>query len=146
MSHFGFVHTSFPGSLCIDRVPSTAVTPWLCTCIHQFLDHCALIQVLSAAVTPEFVHTFFFFLNTHLSCLAGCLSMIVWTHAVLGVLYACFVFLYLHLFSTIEHVSHGKAPQKFTHHYDYYYHYYYTSLPGSLCTDMGSQCCYHTLA
>ena len=29
-----------------------------------------------------------FSLNTHLYCLVGCLSMIVWTHAVLGVLYA----------------------------------------------------------
>ena len=45
---------------------------------------------------------------THLYCLVGCLSMIVWTHAVLGVLCACV--LYLHLFGAIEHVSHGKAP------------------------------------
>ena len=37
-----------------------------------------------------------------LYCLVGCLSMIGWTHAVLGVLYACV--LYLHLFSTAEHV------------------------------------------
>ena len=43
----------------------------------------------------------------HLYCLVGCLSIIVWTHAVLGVLYACV--LYLHLFNAIEHVSHGKA-------------------------------------
>ena len=35
--------------------------------------------------------------------------MVVWTPAVLGVLYACFVILYLHLFSAIGHVSHGKA-------------------------------------
>ena len=40
-------------------------------------------------------------------CLVGCLSMVVRTPAVLGVLYACV--LYLHLFSAIEHVSHGKA-------------------------------------
>ena len=33
--------------------------------------------------------------------------MIAWTDAVLGVFYACV--LYLHLFSAIEHVSHGKA-------------------------------------
>ena len=32
---------------------------------------------------------FSFIFNTHLYCLAGCSSMIVWTHAVLGVLYAC---------------------------------------------------------
>ena len=30
----------------------------------------------------------FFFLNTHLYCSVGCLSMGVWTHAVLGILYA----------------------------------------------------------
>ena len=80
---------------------------------------------------------------TNFYCLVGFLSMIVWTHAVLGVLHACgfffvlfcfvlfcfvlfcFVFclfvwlvgfffgfffvLYLHMFSAIEHVSHGKA-------------------------------------
>ena len=34
--------------------------------------------------------------------------MIVWTPAVLSVLYACFVFLYLHLFSATEHVSHQR--------------------------------------
>ena len=33
--------------------------------------------------------------------------MIIWTPAVLSVLYACV--LYLHLFSTTEHVSHAKA-------------------------------------
>ena len=35
--------------------------------------------------------------------------MIVWTPAVLGVLYACLAFLYLHLFSATKHVSHGEA-------------------------------------
>ena len=40
-------------------------------------------------------------------CLVGCFSMIMWTPAVLSVLYACV--LYLHVFSAIEHVSHGKA-------------------------------------
>ena len=44
---------------------------------------------------------------THINCLVGCLSMIVWTHAVLGVFYACV--LYLHPFNAIEHVPHGKA-------------------------------------
>ena len=34
---------------------------------------------------------------------------IVWTPAVLSVLSCmCFVFLYLHLFSAIQHVSHGR--------------------------------------
>ena len=43
------------------------------------------------------------------NCLVGCLSMIVWTPAVFCVFYACFVLLYLHLFSAVEHVSLGKA-------------------------------------
>ena len=41
------------------------------------------------------------------------------------------IFLYLYLFSTTEHVSHGKALWKYNyyyyhhHHHHYYYHYYY---------------------
>ena len=81
-------------------------------------------------------HILAIFLLTHLYCLAGCLSMIVWTHAGWDVLYACvcvcvcvlfcfvFVFVFLlvclfvlfcfvlfllHLFSVMEHASHGKA-------------------------------------
>ena len=57
-----------------------------------------------------------FFLYTHLCCLVGCLSMIVWTHAGffwggggLRLICMCFVFLYLHLFRAIKYVSHGKA-------------------------------------
>ena len=62
------------------------------------------------------------FLLTHLYCLVGCLNMMVWTNAVLGVLDACVLtFLYLHLFSATEHVSHGKALQKYDHNYYYYY-------------------------
>ena len=50
------------------------------------------------------------FMGVHFLCLIGCFSMIVWTPTVLSVLYACiFYFLYLHLFSATEHVSHGKA-------------------------------------
>ena len=54
-------------------------------------------------VTVFRFYEYFFSLN----CLDGCLSMIVWTPAVLGVSYACV--LYLHLLSAVEHVSHGKA-------------------------------------
>ena len=35
--------------------------------------------------------------------------------------FLCIVLLYLHLFSAIEHVSHGKALLKYAHYY--YYHY-----------------------
>ena len=38
-----------------------------------------------------------------------CFSMIVWTPAVLSVLHGVLYFCILHLFSTIEHASHGKA-------------------------------------
>ena len=41
----------------------------------------------------------------------GCLSVLVWTHAVLGVLYSCILYFgicIVHLFSTVEHVSHGR--------------------------------------
>ena len=48
------------------------------------------------------------FMGTFILPIFGCLSMIVWTHAVFSVLYTCV--LYLHLFSADEHVSHGKAP------------------------------------
>ena len=37
----------------------------------------------------------------------------------------CFVLSYLHLFIATEHVSHGKALQKYAHHHYYYYYYYY---------------------
>ena len=66
--------------------------------------------------------------STHLYCLVGCLSMIVWMFAndcldtCWCLICMCFVFFYLHLFSAIEHVSHGKALLKYAH---YYYHYHY---------------------
>ena len=66
-------------------------------------------------------HGYFIF-----NCLVGCLSMIAWTPAALGVLYACV--LYLHLFGAIEHVSHGKALYKCALYYYYYYCYYYYRL------------------
>ena len=36
-----------------------------------------------------------FFFLTHLYCLVGSLSLIVWTHAVSGVLYACVLYFYI---------------------------------------------------
>ena len=47
---------------------------------------CTLIQYLGSWVL------FFFFFIPHLYCLVGCLSMIVWTHAALGVLDACVLY------------------------------------------------------
>ena len=34
----------------------------------------------------------FFVFETHLNCLVACLGLIVWTHAVLGVIYACVLY------------------------------------------------------
>ena len=47
--------------------------------------------------------------------------MIVWTYAVLAVICMRFKFLYLYLFSTIKHVTHGKALEKYNHYHCYYY-------------------------
>ena len=63
----------------------------VCVCVFAFLFLFCLFAV---------------FLN----CLVGCFSMIVWTPAVLSVLYTCVLyFLYLPLFSVTEHVLRGKA-------------------------------------
>ena len=51
-------------------------------------------------------------------CLIGCFIMIIWTPTFFECLICMrFLFLYLHLFSEIEHVSHGKVLQKYTHYY-----------------------------
>ena len=52
--------------------------------------------------------TFFFFVNTHLHYLVGCLSMIVWTHAILGVFYACVLYFCICPCSTQLSVFHIK--------------------------------------
>ena len=49
-------------------------------------------------ITYVYIDTVFGFMGvffSHLYCLVRFLNMIVWTHAVLGVLYACFVLLYI---------------------------------------------------
>ena len=46
----------------------------------------------------RFTGTYIFYF-IHLHFLVECLSMIVWTHTVLGALYACVLYLYLHVFS-----------------------------------------------
>ena len=49
---------------------------------------CTLIWYLGVMGTFCYIY----FLNTHLYCIVRCLSMIVWTHAVLDVLYACVLY------------------------------------------------------
>ena len=62
-----------------------------------------------AGVVYEFIDAVFGFYGFCLffDCLVGCSNMTVWTPTVLGVLYACALF--LALFGAIEYVSHGKA-------------------------------------
>ena len=52
----------------------------------------------------------YWFCGCSFFCLIECFSMIVWTSTVFECLICIhFLFLCLHLFSAIEHVSHGKA-------------------------------------
>ena len=90
-------------------------------CFLFFSRHSSSL-VCMVGITYVYICTVlgFFVVFVFFYCIVGCLSMIVWTSAVLGVLYACV--LYLHLFSAIEHISHGKALQKYAHYYYYYYH------------------------
>ena len=60
-----------------------------------------------------YIDTVYGFYGYSFLCLVGCFSMIMWTPAVLSVLYACVLYFCLHLFSAIEHVSHGKALKKY---------------------------------
>ena len=52
---------------------------------------------------------FFCLIFTHLSCLAGCLSMNIWTHAVLGVLYACVLYFCICTCSALSRVLHMES-------------------------------------
>ena len=80
--------------------------------MHECLIRCSLMKdefIASMYGWDYYVHRynffalsarklFFFFFFTHLYCLVGCLSMIVWKHVVLDVLYACvlhFVFAFV---------------------------------------------------
>ena len=65
-------------------------------------------------ITYVYIDTVFafdgYFFYAHLYCLVGCLSMIVWSHAVLDVMHACLLnFRICAWISAFEHVPHGKA-------------------------------------
>ena len=67
-----------------------------CTCMRECVHVCLSSLVYVVGIIYVYVDTvfgiygyfFFFFFN----CLVGCLSMIVWTPAVLGVFYACVLY------------------------------------------------------
>ena len=54
--------------------------------------HFMLLVCLLLLFSGLFVVVFFCVVNSHLYCLVGCLSMIVWTHAVLSDIYACVLY------------------------------------------------------
>ena len=64
----------------------------VCVCVHTYI--CIYIYIY-IYIHTIYIFVFLFFLNTHLYCLVECLSMIVWTHAVLGVSYACVLFCFV---------------------------------------------------
>ena len=93
-------------------------------------------------VLGTFFFFLFFFFNTHLYCFflaryfehdfldTGCLGHLICM---------CFTFSYLHVFSAIEHVSRGKALEKYTHYY-----YYLKVQPLVLVVGGGNRQCWLT--
>ena len=109
--------------LCYESSQNQLTRPLKCSVLLYRLFFLKHNSPLSCKVGITYVYIdrvfgFYDFFKTHLYCLAGYLSMIV-----LGVLYACV--LLLHLFSTIEYVSHGKALKKYAHYYYYYFYIFY---------------------
>ena len=58
-----------------------------------------------------YVDTVYGFYGYSFLCLVGCFSMIIWTptYCFECLTCMCLYFLYLNLFSSVEHVLHGKA-------------------------------------
>ena len=79
----------------------------VCVCVCVIISLCSWVFLCTLMRYIGFMGVLFSY------CLTGCFSMMVWTHTVFECLksymHAFSIFLYLHLFSAIEHVSHGKA-------------------------------------
>ena len=87
----------------------------VCVCVWVCVYVCVCVSVCHHMVGVVFVYVdmvyiIMGFYGYSFLCLVGCFSMIIWTPTVFECFICmCFVFLNLHLFSAIEHVSHGKA-------------------------------------
>ena len=85
----------------------------MCACVCVCVRVCVCLSSL-VCVVGLFLCTlmrYIGFYGCSFLCLIGCFSMIVWTPTVCeGLICMRFLFLYLQLFSAVEHVSHGKAP------------------------------------
>ena len=104
-------HTQVSKTHSSKRLQVRYVWPYISDLLHPY---CVRSLVCMVGVIYLYIDTVFGFYVLYgfcifFNCLAGCFSMIVWRPTVLSVWYACFIFLYLSLFSAIEHVSHGKA-------------------------------------
>ena len=51
-----------------------------------------MVGITSVYIDMAFDFSGYFFFSTNICCFVGCLSMIVWTHAVLVVFYACVLY------------------------------------------------------
>ena len=81
-----------------------------CVCLSVIISLCSGLYLCTVMQYIGFVWWFFCFFF-----LIGCFSMIVRTPTVFECLICMpFLFLYLHLFSAIEHVSHGKSASRNT--------------------------------
>ena len=85
------------------------VCGWIDVCVCVCLSVC-LSSLVWVVVIFMYGDAVYWFCGCSFSCLIGCFSMIVWTPTVFECLICMhFLFLYWHLFSAIEHVSHGKV-------------------------------------
>ena len=103
--HGSFVCLSVCVCVCVCVCVGACVC--VCVCLSVYLSIiislCSGLFLCTAMRYIDFVGVLFF-------CLIGCFSMIVWTPTVFECLICMrFLFLYMLLFSAIEHVSHGKA-------------------------------------
>ena len=77
----------------------------LSLCLSVCLSIVSMVGVIFVYVDTVYGVYVYYFL-----CLVGCFGMIILdTYCFERLICMCFVFLYLHLFSAIQHVLHGKA-------------------------------------
>ena len=79
----------------------------MCVCVCVCVCLSSLVCVVG--VIFVYVDSVYGFYGYSFLCLVGCFSMNFDTYCFECLICMCFVFLYLRLFSAIEHVLHGKT-------------------------------------
>ena len=68
----------------------------MCVCVCVCVCECVRVYLLSLVCMVRVIYlhvdTYLGFMGKFFNCLVGCFSMIVWTPAVLSVLYACVLY------------------------------------------------------